>query len=129
MYYKFQSDLGLIMVKDSVIKRIVIESIALMNGKVKLANHKGQVAGIVAGIVGLDDTSHIIVSRSTLGLDIKLYVVIKFGTSITKITEFLIESIREKVLENAGIEASSVSIVVSGMQAKKLARRNIEVKG
>ncbi len=129
MYYKFQSDLGLIMVKDSVIKRIVIESIALMNGKVKLANHKGQVAGIVAGIVGLDDTNHIIVSRSNIGLDIKLYIVIKFGTSITKITELLIEIIRQKVLESAGIEASSISIVVSGMQAKKLARRNIEVKG
>lgn len=129
MYYRFQSEIGVIMVKDSVIKRIVIECIALFDGKVKLANHKGTVAGLVAGIVGLDDTSHITVARSTHGLDIKLYVVIKFGTSITKVTERLIECIREKVRDCAGIEASSVSIVVSGMQAKKLARRNIEVKG
>jgi uncharacterized alkaline shock family protein YloU len=129
MYYKFQSDTGIIMVKDAVIKRIVHECIALLDGKVRLANHKGQTAGLVAGIVGLDDSSHISVSKSADGVDIKLYVVIKFGTSITRVTEMLIESIRQKVLEIAEIEASSVSIVVSGMQAKKLARRNIEVRG
>ncbi len=129
MYYKFQSESGLIMLKDSVIKRIVMECVALFPDKVKLANHKGQVTGLVAGIVGFDDASHIIVAKGTTGIDIKLYIVIKFGTSITMVTELIIESIREKILGILGVEVDSISIVVSGMQAKKLARRNIEVKG
>jgi uncharacterized alkaline shock family protein YloU len=62
-------------------------------------------------------------------LDIKMNIVIRFGTSISLITEQLIENIKRMVAVSTGIESCYITVIVAGMMSKHLVRRHIEVKG
>ncbi len=129
MLYKFDTENGQIVIEKAVIKRIVTESIASFDGRVYFSNHKGQTGGIVSKIGGIDDNNYISIIRTPLGLNIKMTIVIKFGTSINNITEKMISFIKENVKTLTDIEVHSVTIVIAGMMAKQLVRRHIEVKG
>ena len=129
MLYKLETEHGSIQIEKAVIRKIVVECVGLFEGKVRLANSKGQPAGIVSKLGGMDDSNLIVITKSAGGIDIRMNIVIRFGSSINKVTEQLISDIREKTLQFAGIEVGSVMVVITGMMAKRLVRRNITVKG
>jgi len=129
MLYKSDNETGCISIDKAVIRRIAVECIRDLDGKVRLANHKAQTAGFVSKLSGMDESSFITVARNNEGLDIKLNIIIRFGVSINRVTEQLITSIKEKISAMTGIEECGVTVVVVGMMAKQLVRRNIEIKG
>lgn len=128
MFYKIESKEGFISIEKAVIARIITEEVARMKGKVQISSAKGKVPGLVSKIGGLDEASHLEILMGRKGLDIRVYVVIRFGTSIGMVTNLLIGRIQEKIREFTTIEANSIAIVVTGMISKHLSRRNIEVK-
>jgi uncharacterized alkaline shock family protein YloU len=129
LLYKFESENGQIIIEKAVIKRIVAESIVPFDGRVYFSNYKGQAGGIVSKIGGIDENNYISITKTSAGLEIKMTIVISFGTSINSVTEKMINFIKENVRNIAGIEVSSVTIIIAGMKAKQLVRRHIEVKG
>lgn len=128
MFYKVETDEGYITIEKAVVGKIIIEEVKKFRDKVLISNHKGKVAGFVSKIGGLDDVSHLEMVMGSKGLDVRVYLVIRFGTSIGKVTNELIEGIQKEIEAMTGIEPNSVAIVVTGTISKHIAKRNIEVK-
>jgi len=128
LFYKVETDEGYITIEKAVVGKIIIEEVKKFRDKVLISNHKGKVAGFVSKIGGLDDVSHLEMVMGSKGLDVRVYLVIRFGTSIGKVTNELIEGIQKEIEAMTGIEPNSVAIVVTGTISKHIAKRNIEVK-
>ena len=129
MLYKLETSTGSISITKTVIGRIVIQSVEKFRDKVTISNHKGKVPGLVKKISGGDVINNMDITMGENGLDLRIYVVINFGTSIGRVTNSLIEEIHTRIKEFTGIEANSVAVVVTGMISKQqMTRRNIEVK-
>lgn len=128
MFYKIETEDGYISIEKTVIGKIIIEEVKNFDGKVLISNHKGRVPGLVSKIGGLDDISHLEIIMGTKGLDVRVYIVIRFGSSIGWVANHLIEDIQEKIKELTGIEANSVAVIVTGIISKQFSKRNIEVK-
>jgi len=124
-----ETSTGSISVTKTVIGRIVIHSVKKFSDKVVISNHKGKVPGLVKKISGRDVINNMDITMGEKGLDLRIYVVINFGTSIGKITNNLIEEIHTGIKEAVGVEPNSVAVVVTGIISKQqMSRRNIEVK-
>ena len=129
MLYKLETSTGSISVAKTVIGRIVIRSVKKFSDKVVISNHKGKLPGLVNKIGGGDVINNMDITMGENGLDLRIYVVINFGTSIGKLTNNLIEEIHTRIKEFIDVEPNSVAIVVTGVISKQqTARRNIEVK-
>ena len=125
--FTVETDLGTITVSRNAIGKIVTEAVERFDGKVIISNHKGKVPGIVSRIGGMDDINSMEINYGENGLDLRVFVVLHFGTSITQVTNQLVDDIHEKTKETIGIEPNSVAVVVTGMISKNIARRHIEV--
>lgn len=128
MLYKEETENGSIIIEKAVIAKIVTETVLQFNGKVLISNYKNKATTFAAKIGVTDDINNMEITMGDKGLDIKLYIVVKFGTSIGMVTNTLINDIHDKVYEFTSIEPNSVAIVVTGMISKNIARRNIEVR-
>lgn len=128
MLYKEETENGSIIIEKAVIAKIVTETVFQFNGKVLISNYKNKATTFAAKIGVTDDINNMEIIMGEKGLDIKLYIVVKFGTSIGMVTNKLINDIHDKVYEFTSIEPNSVAIVVTGMISKNIARRNIEVR-
>jgi uncharacterized alkaline shock family protein YloU len=128
LFYKIDTENGYVSIEKNVIGKIIIEEVKKFDGKIVISNHKGKVPGIVSKIGGLDDISHLEIFMGSKGLDVRVYIVIKFGASIGRLTNQLIDGIQDKIKELTAIEANSVAVIVTGIISKQFAKRNIEVK-
>lgn len=128
MLYKEENEKGSIVIEKAVITKIISEVVSEFNGKVVISNYNNKARTFYAKIGVSDDANSMDISMGEQGMDIKLYVVVKFGTSINMVTNQLINNIHAKIAEYINIEPNSVTVVVTGMISKNIARRNIEVK-
>lgn len=129
MLYRVETKEGTISIDRAVINRIIAEAIEAFQGRVFISNHKGKVPNLTGKAALSDDKNYAEVSIGAKGIDIRVYIVIRFGTSINKVTEQLIATIKKNTEEFLGIEANSIAIVVTGMISKQMVKRNIVVKG
>ncbi len=128
MLYKEESQSGSIIIEKAVIAKIISESVAQFNGKVMISNYKSKATTFAVKFGVTDEINNMDISMGEKGLDIKIYIVVKFGTSIGMVTNTLINDIHSKVCKFTSIEPNSVAIVVTGMVSKNIAKRNIEVR-
>lgn len=129
MLYIEKTEYGEVKLMKAVIGRIILEEIAKYKGKVIVSNHKGKVPNRWQQLGGADDIGNMEITMSSQGLDIRIFVLIRFGTSISNTTNELINNIKEKIKEFIGTEPNSVAIVVSGMTlGRRMAKRNIEIR-
>jgi uncharacterized alkaline shock family protein YloU len=63
------------------------------------------------------------------GLNLRIFVIIKIGTSISAVTEELIKNIGPRMEELLEIRVGSITVAVKGMLTdKRVSSRDIEVK-
>lgn len=129
MLFRMETEEGNISIDKAVIGTIIAEAASQFNRKVLISNYKGKVSRFAAKISGTDDANYMEIVMGKNGLDIRFYIVIRFGTSINMVTEQLIRTIKTNVEEMTAIEVNSIAVVVTGMISKQVVRRNIEVKG
>ncbi len=129
MLYKIDAPRGSISVSRSVISRIIFEVLAKTDGRAFPATIKGKIIPLKQKHGAYEGKDLFEVDMGDQGLDIKISIVIRFGSSIAGVTEQLIIDLKRDIERYAGIEANSIAIVVSGMVSKKTTRRNIEIKG
>ncbi|QIB69366.1 Asp23/Gls24 family envelope stress response protein [Aminipila butyrica] len=128
MLYKKDLEEGSITIGKAVIAKIVTETVAQFRGKVRISNYKNKAMSFAAKLGVTDEMNNMEISMGAKGLDIKLYIVVKFGTSIGMVTNKLIGDIHDKVYQYTSIEPNSVAVVITGTMSKNIARRNIEVR-
>lgn len=129
MLYRFNTEYGEISITKAVITTIIIEAVDRFDGKVLISSSRGKlVPGLFTKIGYFDESSNIEINMGPRGLDIRIFIVLKFGTSIAKATNQLIEEIQNNIKAFTTVEPNSVAVVVAGTLSRQLARRNIEVK-
>jgi len=130
LLYRLETMNGAISVDKSVVGKIIADAVAQFKGKVFISNHKGKVvSGFAAKLGVMDDINYMEISLENNCLDIRFFILIRFGTSINNVTEQLIGTIKKNTEEITGLEVNSIAVVVTGMVSKHTARRNIEVRG
>ena len=129
LLYKYETKEGTITIYKSVIGKIILEATGQFGGKVLLSNYKGKTSGFVTKIGGVDDSNFMEISIGEDGLDLRFYIVIRFGTSINRVTEMLIARIKKNTDEITGLKVNSIVVVVTGIVSKQMVRRYIEVRG
>lgn len=122
-----ETDLGTITVNKAAIGRIIIEAAEKFDGKVIISNHKGRVPGRVPKFGGMDEINNMEIELTENGLNIRVFVVLRFGTSITQATNQMVDEIHRNIKAMTGMEPNSVAVVVTGMLSKHVAPRHIEV--
>jgi len=125
------TELGTITVAKSVIGNIIKDVIDSFEGKVIISNSKGKITNHLAYKLGTKDEYNdidIILTEEGL-LNIDIYIVLKFGTSIKSVTEKMISDIRESIKTAVAMEVNEITVTVTGMMSKHIAPRHIEVKG
>lgn len=127
--YEEKNEYGNITISDSVIANIIIEEIAKYNGRVLITNSKGKSVSRLYKTMGGSPATNIetVIDENGL-LSIKFYIVLKFGMSIKHSTEYIIDDIAKEIELATGKLPKKITVVVSGVLSKRLARRNIEVE-
>lgn len=124
-----ETDMGKITISKSVIGNIVMDVVASFDGKVILSDSKGRVHKFILKLGPKEESDNIQVEKTADGIDLRVFVVLRFGAGIRKTTAQLIEALRTEIKEGCGIDANNISIVITGMISKKIAPRHIEVTG
>lgn len=124
-----QTDMGKITFPKGVIGNIVMDVVDSFDGKVILSNSKGRIHKLAYKLGTKEEANNIEVEINGDGIDVRIYVILRFGISIKNITHNLIDEIRSEIKQASGLTAENISIVVTGMMSKKVAPRNIEVTG
>ena len=113
------NDIGDIRFSRNVILRIVDDAVETCGGRVTVNNYKGKYKSVMPGHDGVT------YSETPEGVDITVYVVIDFGTSIRDNCGRISAYINKNVERVMGERPHNVRIVVTGVQSKEIARRNI----
>lgn len=127
LIYK-KAEEGSLKIRKLVIARIIVAAINKFSGRVKITNQKGKVVRLKERYGIPDATDYVEISMGEKGMDIRMYIAIRFGLSIGMVTEQLISDIKTEVERLTEIEANSIAVVVTGLIAKQITPRNIEVK-
>lgn len=129
MLIKNENELGSINLDKHVVEKIVKFTTKDFPGIICLTNSKGQNRNMMNFLHKDRDSYLIEVKKSGLDIHIKLNVILKFGVSINHVSHELIKHIKDNIYKATGTLPSTVSICIKGIKSKKLAKRNIEIKG
>lgn len=122
--YTRKNETGTIHISKSVIGSIVIDVTDRLENKVLLCNPKGK-----TGFNEKKSMSFLEVDVDGEELFIRIYVIVKFGVSISTVAEQVIDSVRAVVKATIGIEPRNVALSIKGVMSKNVSRRDIEVNG
>ncbi len=128
MFIKSKNEFGNIHIDKRVIEKIVKYTIKDNPEVVCLTNSKGQA---VINLISANIDSYLVdVRKSDEGnIMIRLYVILKFGVSIKHITHKMIKEIRQNMLESTGMMPQTIFIYIKGIKSRKIAKRDILIKG
>ena len=130
--FDIETKLGKIHFSSNIINKIVDKAVEDCDGKVILHNYKGGIMDVMPGWASKmnlydESVSSVEVRNVTGGYIVKLYVMIKFGTSIKAVTTKILDSIYENTDKILGQKPKHVNVVITGVVSKNIAKRHIEV--
>ncbi|MDD4200505.1 MAG: Asp23/Gls24 family envelope stress response protein [Eubacteriales bacterium] len=114
------TELGDIRFSRNVIFRIVEDAADMTDGAVTIHNYKGKYKSVMP-------VSNITFTETEGGVEIIVFVVIKFGASISGACKAMIDYINENTEKLMGERPYLVKIIVTGVQSNEIAKRHIEI--
>lgn len=114
--FDIETKIGDIHFSQNIIIKIVEKAVEESNGNAILQNYKGGI-----------NASNVEFIESEEGYDLKIYIVMKFGSSIKKTTMEIIDSVYEKAEKILPSVPNKITIIVTGVLSKNIAKRHIEV--
>lgn len=126
-----ETQLGTISVSNLLYAQIIAESFRQegCEGKIWPATRKGRQIGTDQKFSISEFASHIEAAESFDGdsVDLEFSVIVKFGTSIREVTGTVADFIAETVEAKLGKKPCQISIKISGVKSRQVARRSLEV--
>ena len=126
--FEVETKYGKISFSQNLINRIAVEAVEHCGGRAAILNYKGKYMNVVPGIASKmniydEEAGGIEIIRAGAGIA----VVVKFGCSISQVTNEIIDYIYDKMETIMGERPEKVTVVVTGSVSKNIARRHIEV--
>ncbi len=95
MLYRLETADGTISIHKAVGGKIIADAVHKFNGKVLISNHRGKVISGLASRLGMDDISFMEINYGKDGLDIRFYILIRFGTSINRVRNISLKPLKK----------------------------------
>lgn len=112
--------MGDIRFSKSVIERIIEDAAASCGGNVAVFNFKSKYMTVIPN-------NHFTFKESSGGVEITVYIVVRFGASIKKYAKRMMDYIYDTVEKVMGERPKSVKIIVTGVRSREIAKRHIEI--
>lgn len=123
MFRNIDTEYGSIGINKSIITQMVTDAVDAYSGKVRLGNAKA-----VFNIFSNDESSNIDIVWDDEGIYINIFLIIKFGTSISRVTNGIIDYIEKNIKVTFGDIPRKIRILVTGIESKQqVIKRDIEV--
>ena len=127
-----ETKFGSIRFSPNIINKIVMEAVENSYGKAEILHYKGKYMNVVPGIASKmnlydEEAGGIEVAEDEDGMEIHVYIVVHFGTSIKRVTSEIIDYIYEKTEKIMGQKPKRVAVTVTGTISKNIVKRHIEV--
>lgn len=124
MAYQERNENGRIRIGRAVIESVSARVIDSFEGRILVSNPKGRLRR--PGASSAEEEVGFARARIREGkLDVKLYLVSQFGTSLRESAKTLAGKLREEFPLQTGIEVGIVTMVFVGTFSEKMSRRNI----
>jgi len=122
--YHEQNKNGRIRIGRGVIEGVCARVIDDFQGRILVSNPKGRLTQNTGS--SAEDEKGFARARIRGGkLDVKLYLIVKFGTSMSEAARVLVSRIREEFPLQTGIEVGIITMVFVGTLSEKLIKRNV----
>lgn len=123
MFRNIDTEYGSIGINKSIITQMVTDAVDAYPGKVRLGNAKA-----VFNIFSNDESSNIDIVWDDEEIYINIFLIIKFGTSISRVTNGIIDYIEKNIKVTFGDIPHKIRILVTGIESKQqVIKRDIEV--
>ena len=126
MLYSEQTKLGNIEIEARIISSIVRRSLLVIGDHIMLSGSSGRL-NKSAQKHASGDESFIEMEMAGEGIDIKIYIIHRFGKSIEKTAKDIDRQIRGDIAEYSGFHVAKLTIVFVGIKSRNLSKRHIEV--
>lgn len=123
MFRNIDTEYGSIGINKTIITQMVTDAVDAYSGKARLGNAKA-----VFNIFSNDESSNIDIVWDDEGIYINIFLIIKFGTSISRVTNGIIDYIEKNIKVTFGDIPHKIRILVTGIESKQqVIKRDIEV--
>ena len=127
MIYQKETNIGQIAVEKNALIQIIYKAVETFEGKVIIGNYSKSANKLYYKMGASAENNAIEIARADGGIDIKICIMVKFGTSISKATKSLIASVNAGVKQTFGEEPGRVEVIITGVISKNVGTRNIKV--
>ncbi len=124
---KYKNEKGMIEFEPQVFGMIAMETALDMEGIYAVTNARGKVIRLKEPGREAMNFIEIRKSEEKNGIDIRIYVVTSFGKSISDTAVEYGERTRQRIKEITGVMVNQLTMVVTGVKSKKIARREMEI--
>lgn len=125
MKYEHESEFGKIKIDEEVFGQIAHRAIESVSGSAWLATKKGKIIGETLFSSKNDYSQAVSCRQNQEKIDFNVYVIVRFGKSITVTSRRIIKSIKSDLATIGQVGKVKVSIV--GILSKNVAKRKLEI--
>ena len=119
--------LGKIIINPSVISREVRAAATPVKEKMFFATNKGKLVAPPNKISSGELASNLIVEETEDKINITLYIIMSFGSSIKNVTETIFDGLEDTLKTLFPTKDGLITIKIVGVKSKNIAPRDIEV--
>ena len=121
-----KNDFGIVTFHPSVFAKIALNAAESFGGRLMITNSSGK--PVKTGDTGKEPMKFVEASVSDQGtVSVKVFLIVRFGTSISGITKEFTERLKEEAQLITGVVIDTVITVVTGVISKNIAKRNLEL--
>ena len=127
MLYREVNHIGAVSINHSVVDEMIADAFLSCEDKAWLANYQGAVSDVTIRLRNYDALAEKVVNMSEKGIFIRLYIMLRFGSSISEVTAGIMDRLAYSILEYLELPIDNIEVVVTGILSKNVAKRNIRV--
>ncbi len=125
MLTRVTNEKGVISFDEAVIDQIVQEAMRPYKGRAWLAHYKGASSDWMILLGNYESMAEKQVLMTERGIFVRLYLLIKIGTSISEVSKSLCRFIADVITYQLQLRLDNVEVVVTGMVSKNAVKRDI----
>ena len=125
MLTRINNKQGLITYDKAVVEQIISEAFKPYKGSVWIANYKGPQNDIMLALGNYDALAEKEIHLGEHGVSVKVYLIIKIGSSISGICSDCALKIGNDIKNVLQLPLDNVELIVSAVVAKKASKRDI----
>jgi uncharacterized alkaline shock family protein YloU len=127
MLYREVNHIGAISIDHAVVDEMIADAFHACEDKAWLAHYKGSVSDVMIRLRNYDALAEKIVKMTDKGLFVRLYVMLRFGSSIGDVTAGIMDRLAHSLMTYLELPIDNIEVVVTGMLSRNVARRNIKM--